>query len=92
MRSICTEFYPDRSRNMYTAGRNLFMHLSVTVTQPIFTKLILAIQLFTDNPYIIFFKNPEIYLGSDPITVTERQAEGRGPHVRSSFLYFVKKA
>jgi len=49
------------------------MRLSVTVTQPIFTKLVHAIQLFADNPYIKFYKNPESGLGFDPIRVVDRR-------------------
>jgi hypothetical protein len=60
---------------MYTAGRNLFMHLSVTVTRPVFTKFIHAIQLFADNPYIKFYKNPENGLGFDPRTETDRRKD-----------------
>jgi len=53
-------------------GRNLFMHLSVAVTQPIFTTLIHAIQLFADNAYIKFYKkNPENGLGFDPRPLRE---------------------
>lgn len=53
---ICPTFYPNEL-SMESVGRNLFMPLSVTITELIFIKLVLILQILIQNSYTEFHEN-----------------------------------